>query len=268
MQSAIAAASAGADRLALTSAKGSGAGGRLISAPPSPMWRPRRRVSCPERGVVVCVVPWARHDARFTRAFEDQVAWLAVNTSKSAVAELMRVSWRSVGRICERVAEKAGRDLDLLAGLERIGIDEISHRKGQRYPLSASASEQIWYQRRYHEPQTEVTPSSHQWRKPASEAGLRVIGAAGFEPATARPPAECATRLRHAPWPTCILPDWRQTVRPRGGSSTVEPRPSKAMMRVRFPSAASSFHRQPRAQGTIRERAPAALTAAESVSIS
>jgi len=29
-----------------------------------------------------CAVPWARHDARFTRAFEDQVAWLAVNTSK------------------------------------------------------------------------------------------------------------------------------------------------------------------------------------------
>ena len=26
------------------------------------------------------------------------------------------------------------------------------------------------------------------------------IGATGFEPATARPPAECATRLRHAPW--------------------------------------------------------------------
>src|SRR3954451_18737823 len=26
-----------------------------------------------------------------------------------------------------------------------------------------------------------------------------LIGATGFEPATARPPAECATRLRHAP---------------------------------------------------------------------
>ena len=27
-----------------------------------------------------------------------------------------------------------------------------------------------------------------------------LIGATGFEPATFRPPAECATRLRHAPW--------------------------------------------------------------------
>ena len=91
------------------------------------------RVSCARHGVVVCAVPWARHGSRFTRAFEDQLAWLAVNTSKSAVAELMRVSWRSVGRVCERVAEETGRERDLLAGLERIGIDEISHRKGQRY---------------------------------------------------------------------------------------------------------------------------------------
>ena len=91
------------------------------------------RVSCRRHGVVVCAVPWARHRSRFTRAFEDQAAWLAVNTSKSAVAELMRVAWRTVGRVCERVAAEAGREVDLLAGLKRIGIDEISHRKGHRY---------------------------------------------------------------------------------------------------------------------------------------
>jgi transposase len=91
------------------------------------------RVTCRRHGVVVCAVPWARHKARFTRAFEDQTAWLAVNASKTAVAQLMRVAWRSVGQICERVAEQAGREVDLLAGLRRIGIDDISHRKGQRY---------------------------------------------------------------------------------------------------------------------------------------
>ncbi len=31
------------------------------------------RVRCRAHGVVVAAVPWARHDARFTRAFEDQV---------------------------------------------------------------------------------------------------------------------------------------------------------------------------------------------------
>ncbi|MCA1699149.1 MAG: ISL3 family transposase [Actinobacteria bacterium] len=91
------------------------------------------RVSCRRHGVVVCAVPWARHTSRFTRAFEDQVCWLAVNSSKTAVAQLMRVAWRTVGGICERVAAEAQREVDLLAGLRRIGIDEISHRKGQRY---------------------------------------------------------------------------------------------------------------------------------------
>ncbi len=91
------------------------------------------RVRCPEHGVVVCAVPWARHPSRFTRAFEDQVAWLAVHCSKTATAELMRIAWRTVGSIIERVVADTGREIDLLAGLQRIGIDEISHRRGQRY---------------------------------------------------------------------------------------------------------------------------------------
>src|SRR3954466_12872394 len=45
----------------------------------------------------------------------------------------MRVAWRSVGGILERVADEAQREVDLLAGLKRIGIDELSHRRGQRY---------------------------------------------------------------------------------------------------------------------------------------
>ena len=91
------------------------------------------RVCCRRHGVVVAAVPWARHGSRFTRAFEDQAAWLAVNTSKTAVAALMRIAWRTVGQICERVVTEAQREVDLLDGLRRIGIDEISHRKGHRY---------------------------------------------------------------------------------------------------------------------------------------
>jgi len=91
------------------------------------------RVSCREHGVIVAAVPWARHDCRFTRDFEDQVAWLAVHTSKTAVSALVRIAWRTVGRICARVVADAEQDRDLLAGLRRVGIDEISHRKGQRY---------------------------------------------------------------------------------------------------------------------------------------
>jgi transposase len=45
----------------------------------------------------------------------------------------MRIAWRTVGGILERVADEATCDVDLLSGLTRIGIDEISHRRGQRY---------------------------------------------------------------------------------------------------------------------------------------
>jgi transposase len=91
------------------------------------------RVACRRHGVVVAAVPWARHGAGFTRAFEDTAAWLAVHTSRVAVAELLRVAWRTVGRMVTRVADEAGQGVDRLAGLRRIGIDEISHRKGHRY---------------------------------------------------------------------------------------------------------------------------------------
>jgi transposase len=91
------------------------------------------RVDCPEHGVVVVAVPWARHDARTTRSFDNTVAWLATHCSKSAVGELLRVTWRTVGRIITRVVAEAEERTDRLDGLTRIGIDEISHRKGHRY---------------------------------------------------------------------------------------------------------------------------------------
>jgi transposase len=92
------------------------------------------RVECPRHGVVVARTAWARHGSRFTRAFEQQVAWLATHCSKSAVCELMRISWPTVGRMIERVvADEQARQGDPLEGLRRIGIDELSFRKGQRY---------------------------------------------------------------------------------------------------------------------------------------
>jgi transposase len=80
-------------------------------------------------GVVVTAVPWARHGTGHTLGFDQTVAWLATVCSKTAVVELMRIAWRSVGGIVARVwADTAGR-VDLLAGLRRVGIDEISYRK-------------------------------------------------------------------------------------------------------------------------------------------
>jgi transposase len=91
------------------------------------------RVSCPEHGVVVAHVPWGRHDAGHTRVFDDQVAWLATQTSKTAVTQLMRISWRTVGAIVARVCADVDAVTDRCAGLRRVGIDEVSYRKGQKY---------------------------------------------------------------------------------------------------------------------------------------
>jgi transposase len=91
------------------------------------------RVKCPEHGVAVAHVPWARHGAGHSRDFDDQVAWLVTHTSKSAVAEVMRVAWRSVGSIITRVVDDARAVKDPFEGLVRIGIDEISYRRGHKY---------------------------------------------------------------------------------------------------------------------------------------
>jgi transposase len=92
-----------------------------------------RRVRCPLHGPTVVQVPWARHGAGHTRAFDETVAWLAVRTSKSAVTELMRVGWRTVGSIVTRVQADIDGRVDRLDGLRRIGIDEISYKRGHRY---------------------------------------------------------------------------------------------------------------------------------------
>lgn len=91
------------------------------------------RVRCAEHGIVVAAVPWARHRCRFTRTFEDQVAWLVTHTNRSAVGQLMRLSWRAVTAIIDRVVTEARGKTDLLEGLRRIGIDEVSYKKGHRY---------------------------------------------------------------------------------------------------------------------------------------
>jgi transposase len=94
-----------------------------------------RRVLCPEHGVVVAAVPWARPGSRFTAACEDTCAWLVCPAALSVVAVLLRVAWRSVSDIVARVITARSEASDRLAGLRRIGIDEISYRKGQRYLL-------------------------------------------------------------------------------------------------------------------------------------
>jgi transposase len=91
------------------------------------------RVNCPTHGPTVAQVPWARHGAGHTRDFDDTVAWLVTHTPKSTVSELLRIAWRSVGAIIERVVADGRAAHDPFDGLTRIGLHEISYKRGQRY---------------------------------------------------------------------------------------------------------------------------------------
>ena len=91
------------------------------------------RVNCPAHGPTVRQVPWARHGAGHTRPFDQQVAWLATQCSKTAITELMRIAWRTVGAIITRVWADTAAGVDAFAGLRRIGIDEISYKRRHKY---------------------------------------------------------------------------------------------------------------------------------------
>ncbi len=92
-----------------------------------------RRLACRRCGKVVTeAVPWARHGARFSRDFEDVVAWLAQRVDKTTVARLLRCSWEAVRGIVERIVAEHIDDARL-DQLYRIGVDEIAFRTGHRY---------------------------------------------------------------------------------------------------------------------------------------
>lgn len=91
-----------------------------------------RRLRCPEHGVRVEGVPFARDGARFTRDFENLVAWLATKTDKTATCRLTRIDWHTIGRIIVRVGAELI-DTDRLSDLYEISIDEVPWRKGHRY---------------------------------------------------------------------------------------------------------------------------------------
>lgn len=91
------------------------------------------RVSCRDCGVVTCHIPWARAGAGHTLDFDRHIAWLATNASKTTVATLIRIAWRTVGAIVTRVWADIDACTDRFEGIRRIGIDEISYKKGRKY---------------------------------------------------------------------------------------------------------------------------------------
>lgn len=91
-----------------------------------------RRVDCKRCGVTTELVPWAEPSSPFTRDFEDTVALFAQKLDKTTISQLMGVAWETVGNIARRVVDRRGPN-DLLDGLRRIGIDELSYKRRHNY---------------------------------------------------------------------------------------------------------------------------------------
>jgi transposase len=87
-----------------------------------------RRLRCPAHGVHVEGVPFARDGARFTRDFEDLVAWLMTKTDRTATCRLVRIDWETVGRIIKRVGDEL-LPADRLNDLFEISLDEVACRR-------------------------------------------------------------------------------------------------------------------------------------------
>ncbi len=91
------------------------------------------RVECRHCGVKTEAVPWAEPASRFTRPFEMHTTFLAQGTDKTTVTKLMRIGWKTVGKIIQRVVRRQRGDVDRLDGLRLIGVDELSYRRHHEY---------------------------------------------------------------------------------------------------------------------------------------
>lgn len=90
------------------------------------------RVECHRCGVVIEQVSWAEPRSGFTRPFEDLVGWLAQRVDKTAISSMLRIAWRTVGAIIERVVARHREPVDW-SKVTAISVDELSFRKGHRY---------------------------------------------------------------------------------------------------------------------------------------
>jgi transposase len=91
------------------------------------------RVKYPDGHTELVAVPWAKPHGRFTLMFEGWALRVLLAASHvSAACELLRLSWDTAQAIMERGVQR-GLARRSLEGMERVGIDEKSFRRGQDY---------------------------------------------------------------------------------------------------------------------------------------
>jgi transposase len=99
------------------------------------------RVRCPEHGVVQLDVPWAESGGRFTAMFECRaIDWMR-ETSISAVARRLRLSWDKLDGI-QRRAVRRGLARREACPVRTIGVDETSFQRRHEYVTVVCDQEQ------------------------------------------------------------------------------------------------------------------------------
>lgn len=90
------------------------------------------RVNCLEHGVRQVRVSWAEPKARFTALFERFAIDVMLETSVTGAAGILKLSWDEAHHIMERAVAR-GLARRAHAVPKRLGVDEKSLAKGQRY---------------------------------------------------------------------------------------------------------------------------------------
>lgn len=97
-------------------------------------YRPQR-ILCPDHGALNEHIPWADGTSRFTATFNDEIAWLVCQMSKTAICEFEGINWRTVGNCIKAAHARLEPDVSLRIhdDVRRICVDETSYRKGCSY---------------------------------------------------------------------------------------------------------------------------------------
>ena len=90
------------------------------------------RVCCAEHGVRQVGLPWARPQSGFTLLFEALIMAMVAEMPVASLAALVGEHDTRVWRVVHHYVDQAVESQDL-AGLERVGIDETSSRRGHEY---------------------------------------------------------------------------------------------------------------------------------------
>lgn len=90
------------------------------------------RIRCDEHGVKQVRLPWAEPHSRFTMMFERLAIDVLRDTSATAAARILGLSWDEVWHVMDRAVAR-GQLRKKQRPLRLIGVDEKSTRKGHRY---------------------------------------------------------------------------------------------------------------------------------------